>query len=364
MNLPEIVIDLKQIKQNTEAVLALTHPYNIEVVGVTKVLLGDPEIAKAMLDGGIGILADSRLENLRKLRQAFPDVPLMLLRLPGFSQVEETVRLADVSLNSEFEIIQALAEEALRQGKEHRCILMVDLGDLREGIWPENLQLLLQQTLNLNGLKLEGLGVNLACYGGVVPTEENLGRLVELAEEMEQKLGVQLPVISGGNSASLPLLLNHKIPTRINQLRIGEGIALGRETVKRETLPGASQEAFILRAEILEAYDKPSVPIGEIGQDAFGQVPEFEDEGWRRRGILALGRQDVPPDGITVRDTRLKIIGASSDHLIVDLTGAPELTVGSVLEFNLSYGGLLGAMTSPYVHKRYIDVNSGVRIQE
>ncbi|MHB1653480.1 MAG: alanine/ornithine racemase family PLP-dependent enzyme [Desulfitobacteriaceae bacterium] len=355
MSLPEIVIDLKKIKQNTEAVLTLAHPFNIEVVGVTKVFLGEPNIAGAMLAGGVQMLADSRLENIGKLRQAFPELPLMLLRLPGLSQVEETVRLADVSLNSELETMQALAAEALRQGKEHRAILMVDLGDLREGIWPENLLGLIEQTVGLKGLKLEGLGVNLACYGGVVPTEENLGSLVELAQEIKEKLSVQLPVISGGNSASLPLLLNHKIPSLINQLRIGEGIVLGRETVKRELLPGASGEAFILRAEILEAYDKPSVPIGEIGQDAFGEVPEFEDEGWRRRGILALGRQDVQPDGLAIRDKRLKIIGASSDHLIVDLTEAPEFSVGSVIEFDLSYGGLLGAMTSPYVHKRFVE---------
>lgn len=67
-----------------------------------------------------------------------------------------------------------------------------------------------------------------------------------------------------------------------------------------------------------------------------------------------MGRQDVPLEGLILRDQRLKIFGASSNHLFVDLTEAGELAVGSIVEFNLSYGGLLGAMTSPYVEKRYV----------
>ncbi|KLU59760.1 hypothetical protein CEB3_c38940 [Peptococcaceae bacterium CEB3] len=354
MGLPEIVIDLNKIRQNTETILALARSFRIDVVGVTKVFLAEPRIAGAMLAGGVRMLADSRLENLSKLKQAFPDVPLMLLRLPGVSQVEETVRLAEVSLNSETRVLEALSAEGRRQGRVHGVIIMVDLGDLREGVWPEDLPDFIAKVLPLAGIKLQGLGVNLACYGGVVPTEENLGRLVELAENLEKKFGISLPVISGGNSASLPLLLEKRMPAQVNQLRVGEGIVLGRETVKRQIIPGAFGDAFTLRAEILEAHEKPSVPIGEVGQDAFGRVPEFVDEGWRRRGILALGRQDVPTESLSPRDGRLKIIGASSDHLIMDLSEAPELDIGSVLEFDLSYGGLLGAMTSPYVHKRYI----------
>ncbi|AFM40856.1 putative amino acid racemase [Desulfosporosinus acidiphilus SJ4] len=355
MSLPEIVINLTKITKNVDVLKRIADPYQVEVVGVTKVFSGESKIAAAMLAGGIRMLADSRLENLAHLKKAFPDTPLMLLRLPGLSQVDETVILAEVSLNSNWEVLQALSQAALRYHKTHRVILMVEMGDLREGIWPEELSQLVSQVLRLKGLILEGLGVNLACYGGVIPTPENLGQLVELAEGVEKEFGISLPVISGGNSASLSLLQSGKVPARINQLRIGEGIVLGCETVNRQPLPGAFSDAFILRAEILESYDKPTVPLGSIGQDAFGEIPKFTDEGWRKRGIIALGRQDVPTEGLILRDERLRIFGASSDHLIVDVTGAPELSVGSVVEFNLNYRGLLGAMTSPFVHKRYIN---------
>ena len=355
MSLPEIVIDLAKITKNVEAIKRIADPYQVDVVGVTKVFSGEPKIAAAMLAGGIRMLADSRLENLARLKRAFPEIPLMLLRLPGLSQIEETVALAEVSLNSNLEVLQALSQVALKQKKKHRVILMVDMGDLREGIWPKELPQLVAQVLPLKGLRLEGLGVNLACYGGVIPTSKNLGYLVELAEGVEKKFGISLPVISGGNSASLALLQSGSLPRRINQLRIGEGIVLGRETVNRQRLPDAFVDAFILKAEILESYDKPTVPIGSIGQDAFGEIPKFLDEGWRKRGIIALGRQDVPIEGLILRDARLKIFGASSDHLIMDVTGAPDIMVGSVVEFNLNYGGLLRAMTSPFVHKRYIN---------
>lgn len=353
--LPEIVIDLKKVEHNAKIILDLAHRAGIEVIGVTKAVLAEPRIAGAMLRAGVKMLADARIENLKQLRRHFPDVPLMLLRLPGLSQVKETVLLAEVSLNSELKVLGALSREAQCQGKKHRVILMVDLGDLREGIWPENLTEIAREVKDMPGLIVEGLGVNLACYGGIIPSIENLGQLVELAHELEKGSGLKLKVISGGNSASLPLLLRGELPQGINQLRIGEGILLGRETVERQLMQGALPDAFVLRAEVLEAQDKPTVPVGNVGQDAFGETPEFEDEGWRRRAILALGRQDVPPEGISPRDERLKIFGASSDHLIVDITRAPELEVGSVLEFNLRYAGLLGAMTSPYVHKRFLE---------
>jgi predicted amino acid racemase len=47
--------------------------------------------------------------------------------------------LSDVSLNSEIEVIEALNEEARRQDTVHRIIIMIELGDLREGILPGSL---------------------------------------------------------------------------------------------------------------------------------------------------------------------------------------------------------------------------------
>lgn len=352
MSLPKLVIDLAKIQENARLLVELSRKQGIEPVGVTKVTCGDPEVARAMLAGGFKMLAESRVDNARRLREAGIDAPLLLLRLPSPSQAGEVVKYFRCSLNSEIETIRALDKAAQEAGQQHHIILMVDLGDLREGIMPQDLETTVRAILQLKHIRLLGLGVNLTCYGGVIPTRENLSRLLELNAQAEKLCPYPLPLISGGNSSSLQLLMSRKLPP-VTQLRLGESVVLGRETVAREPVPGAHLDCFQLEAEIIEIRRKPSVPMGEIGQDAFGGTPVFEDRGEHLRAICALGRQDVavdslePPQGID-------ILGASSDHLLLDVTAYPEkLAVGDVLTFSPGYGALLAAMTSPYVQKEY-----------
>ncbi|HOB34550.1 MAG: alanine/ornithine racemase family PLP-dependent enzyme [Firmicutes bacterium] len=349
---PKLSIDLDKIRANAALLAQLCRQRGVVVAGVTKAACGDPLVARAMLAGGLELLAESRLENARRLRAAGITAPLMLLRLPMPGQAREVVELFQCSLNSELAAIKALNEAAGAAGLCHDIILMVDLGDLREGIWPDALDEYVREIARLEHIRLLGLGTNLTCYGGVIPSPENLGRLVQYHRRAEAIYGRPLPVISGGNSSSLPLVLAGTLPP-ITQLRLGESILLGRETTARQPIPGAHLDCFRLEAEIIELKEKPSLPVGEIGQDAFGGAPVFVDKGIRRRAILALGRQDVVPESLTP-PPGAEILGASSDHLIVDVTDYPEpLAVGDVLAFNLGYGALLAAMTSPYVGKEY-----------
>jgi predicted amino acid racemase len=153
------------------------------------------------------------------------------------------------------------------------------------------------------------------------------------------------------------------MPRRVNHARIGEAILLGRETTHRRPWPGTFQDAFIVRAEVLEQKAKPSVPVGELAEDAFGELPTFEDRGVRLRALLNLGREDVAVDGLTPLDPGVTIIGASSGYLVVDVTDASDRTeVGSELAFSLNYGALLRVMTSVYVEKQA--VSGGRRIAD
>ncbi|MBN2405059.1 MAG: alanine racemase, partial [Coriobacteriia bacterium] len=61
-----ITIDLAKITENARRVIDALG--GREVIGVTKVTCGSPEVARAMLLGGVSGLADSRLENLAGLR--------------------------------------------------------------------------------------------------------------------------------------------------------------------------------------------------------------------------------------------------------------------------------------------------------
>lgn len=351
---PCVEVDLTKLTHNVKKVLAMCNKKHIEVAAVTKVFCADRVMVEAMLRAGVSSVADSRILNLKNLKDL--DCKKMLLRIPMISEVYEVVKYSDVSLNSELATIKKLGEAAKDLNKTHNIILMVDLGDLREGVLIEDAMATAGEIVKLDNIKLIGLGTNVTCYGGVIPDNENLGKLIKLKLNIEKTFNICLPVVSGGNSSSLYMVINDTIPEEITQLRIGESIVLGRETAYGLSVPDCYEDVFTLKGEIVEVKSKPTVPTGTIGMDAFGNKPVFEDEGIRKRAIIAIGRQDIRLEGLTPMDEDLSIFGASSDHLILDVTDSKkELAVGDIVEFKIDYGCLLSAMTSPYVEKYYIN---------
>lgn len=343
-----IEVDCERIRRNTEAVVHMCAPHGIEVVGVTKACCGHPQVARAMLGGGASSLGESRLKNVRRLREAGIDADIMLLRLPALSQVDEVVRLTQVSLNTQVETVRALSQAAQAQGVTHRVILMVEAGDRREGVMPERALEVARGVYGLPNVELVGMAVNVTCIGGVLPTRENTQLLVEVIEEVERDLGVTLPIVSAGNSATLALVLRDALPARANQLRIGGAILIG-EVDSTGEWPAAlpHQDAFTVVAEVIEVETKPSVPEGPVAPNAFGEVPRWADLGPRRRAILALGRQDLQIESLQPRRTGVTIVGASSDHLVVDVTEAdPPVRLGEELAFNPLYGAVATGMAS------------------
>lgn len=351
---PRIEIDIKKIKHNTETLVNKCSNLNIKIAGVTKVFCADPIIVKAYVDGGVSAIADSRIQNLKNLKDI--DIEKWLLRLPAISEINEVIEYSDVSLNSEIDIIELLSSKALEKNKSHEIILMVDLGDLREGIFDkEELFDTVNKIKNFKGIKIKGIGTNLTCYGGIIPKEENLSELIKIKEDIEGILDYKIETISGGNSSSLYLIDKGELPKEINQLRLGEALVLGRETAYGKPIENTYDDAFVLKTEIIEIKTKPSVPIGENGMDAFGNKPVFEDKGNMKRCICAIGRQDLNVDGIIPVDSNIEVIGASSDHLILDITKVENnLKLGDTIDFKLTYGGILSAMTSPYVYKQKV----------
>ena len=348
---PRLEISLEKIKRNTETLVKMCHSRGIAVAGVTKVFCGHEVIASAMVAGGIDIIADSRIENLKRYREF--KIPKLLLRLPMISQAGAVVECADISLNSEIETIKALSAEATLRGSVHKVILMFDLGDLREGIIdPIELLRTAEKTIQLDGILLAGIGTNLTCFGGVIPTKDILARLVSIKRTIEESLTIHIGIVSGGNSSSLHLIEDGTMPAGINHLRLGESIVLGRETAYGRPINGTYDDSFKLVVEIIEIKEKPSTPIGEVGLDAYGNKPDFLDIGIRKRAICAIGKQDIAPERIIPDDKDIVIVGASSDHLIIDVTDCDRIyKVGSLVSFKLTYGGILTSMCSEYVTK-------------
>lgn len=352
---PRLQIDLNRIEENSRVVAELCGRYGIDLAGVTKAVCGLPKAARAMLRGGARQIGESRLQNIRRLRADGIRAEVLLLRIPMLSEVEEAVELADVSLNSELSVVGALSRAALSRGKRHRVIMMVDLGDLREGVLPRDAVEFARSIAALEGVELHGIGTNLACFGGVQPTVGHMEILVRIAEDIRRQLSIPLPVVSGGSSANLRILAAGEMPRGINHLRVGEAILLGARQwmgLPESLTSQLCTDAFLLHAEIVDLKVKPSMPGGQTTVDAFGYAPAFEDRGEIRRAILGIGRQDVSPDWLEPADPSITVLGSSSDHLIVEVPPErAEIQVGGKLAFRLSYGGLVSAMTSPYLHK-------------
>ncbi|MBP7279001.1 MAG: alanine/ornithine racemase family PLP-dependent enzyme [Sedimentibacter sp.] len=352
---PRLVIDLKKVKNNLDRITEMVKGSGSSLMIVTKGYSADMEIFKILDGSDIDYLADSRIQNLKKYEGAKKE--RVLLRLPMNSETDEVVKYADISLNSELKTIKNLNESAKRQNKIHKILLMIDLGDLREGIFFKNedeIYSTVEEILNLKNIELFGLGVNLTCYGAVIPKSDNLSILVEIARKIEKKFDIKLQMISGGNSSSIYLIGRKELPEGINNLRVGEAFLLGGETAYSQKLEGFYDDAFTLEAEIVELKEKQSVPIGETGVDAFGNKPVYEDRGIIKRAIIAVGRQDVDPDALHPIDSKIDILGASSDHLILDISKSDmKYKVGDIVNFKLSYSSLLRATTSGYVDRVY-----------
>jgi ornithine racemase len=349
--MPRIEISLAEIRSNAQFLSTLYGKQGISLMGVSKAVLGNPAIAAAMVQGGVGFIADSRVANIQRMREAGIVTRFVLLRT-ALSQAEAVVRFADISLNSELATIAQLSYHAGLQDRVHQVILMVEMGDLREGILPAQIIQFIQETIGLPHIQIIGIGCNLACYGGIKPTDQTMNQLSAITVAIEQKFQINLEIISGGNSANHDWYEATETIGRINNLRLGESILLGCETVNRLDIPGLYQGAFRLVAEVIEAKDKPSLPYGESCQTAFGEAVEVVDRGIHRRVIVALGRQDILVSGLTASHD-LTILGASSDHVILD-DDRSCLVVGDSVSFSLNYGGLLSAMTSPFVNQKFV----------
>ena len=300
-------------------------------------------------------MGDSRIENIQSMRcdEMMKDVTMTLIRSPMISQVKQVVMYADSSFNTEIKIIRQLSSEAQKQGRNHQVSGRVELGDLREGIMPDDLVATVGEVLGLPNIVLKGIGTNLACRSGVSPDANNMGMLSELADRIEATFDLKLALVSGGNSANIDWALSDPGTDkgRINNLRMGEAILLGCETLHSRPIEGLHLNAITLVAEVRELKVKPAQPSGDIAQTAFGEAAPVIDRGNIQQAILAIGRQDIDPCGLRV-PAGIEILGASSDHLVVG-SDSDDLFVGQEMTFQVNYSALIRAMTSPFVSKNF-----------
>lgn len=353
-----LVINLEALKHNVSAVKRWMNLHNAEWIAVTKALCGHEGMLQAIQLMGVPAIGDSRLTNLAIAGEVIPAVQRWYLRGPLPSVVDDVVRQSEVSLNSEIETIELLNAAAAKQDREHGIIIMVELGDLREGILPGGLVKFYEHVFDLPNIRVQGIGANLGCLAGAVPTIDQLMQLVLYRELLELKFQHKLPLVSAGTTATLPMLLKGQVPDAINHFRIGEALLLGTDLISGGQLPYLRGDVFLLEAEISEIKEKGLVPLAETASvSRMGEIEPEEPTTPGQRGYRALvnvGQLDTDLNGLTPADSTQRIAGGSSDITVVNLgEEAGGLRVGDRITFKVNYAALVRLMGSKYIDKTF-----------
>ena len=342
---PRIEIDLSKIRHNTRCLVNRLKSRRIDLTGVTKAVCGHPAVAQAMLDGGAVGLAEARISNVQRLRQSGITCPITMIRTPMLSQVDQIIRSCETSFNSEITTILALAEAARRAGKTHNIVLIVEMGDMREGIMPSDLAEFAMRVVELDGIELKGIAANFACLNPIRPDRDQMRSFSELATEAEMICGPYMISVSGGNSSTLPWALGAGSTGRINDLRVGEAILLGRDPISGQQIGGLYTDAFTLVTEVIETKNKrQSIPVALVHPVLKSLSIDPENVG-HVRSIIALGRQDTDIAGLSF-PAGVTCLGSTSDHMVVQ-SSVSQLRIGSELRLGMNYSAIMRIMAAP-----------------
>jgi len=351
-----IELDYQKLHQNFKFLDDFFSERNIEWGIVSKLLCGNEKYIGVLIGMGMKEFHDSRISNLRMIKKIDPDAQTVYIKPPARRVVKSLVKYADVSFNTEFDTIKLISDEAVKQNKTHKIIIMVEMGDLREGVLGDNLVEFYSSIFKLPNIKVVGLGTNLNCLSGVMPSHDKLIQLSLYKQLIEASFKVKIPFLTGGSSVTIPLLLKKMLPAGINHFRIGETLYFGNNLVTNKTIKGMKSNVFTLYTEIVELMEKPIVPTGELGTNMAGERIEINEADYGKsscRALLDVGLLDVDPQHLTPVKSGITITGASSDILAVDLgRNRRNIKVGDLMAFKLDYMGVLKILNSNYIDKR------------
>jgi predicted amino acid racemase len=347
-----------KLQKNYQLLDQLFKENGIEWAVVTKLLCGNKTYLKEVIDLGVKEVCDSRISNLKTIKKLNPEIDTVYIKPPAKRSIPSLVRYADASFNTEYKTIKWISDEAKSQNKMHKIIIMLEMGDLREGVMGESFIDFYESVFHLPNIKVTGIGTNLNCLNGVMPSEDKLIQLNLYEQLIEAKFDRKIPWVTGGTSVVIPLLFRKQVPKGINHFRIGESLYFGRDLVTGELIPGMESDVFRLFAEIIEITEKPKVPIGYLDVNPSGEMYEINEEDYGKtsyRAILDIGLLDVSEEFLIPDDPRIELTGASSDMLIVDLgESSGKYKVGDLVSFRLKYMGALSLFNSNYIGKRVV----------
>ncbi len=354
-----ITLNKKSLTHNYSFLQSLFASHQKEWAPVLKLLCGNKTFLEYVLSLGDEQVCDARLSNIKRIKAINPDKETIYIKPPAKRSIPNVVKYADVSFNTELTTMKWLSIEAVKQQKIHRIIIMIELGDLREGIMGEYLMEFYKKIFELPNIQVAGIGANLNCLSGVMPSKDKLIQLSLYEQLIEAKFGKKIDYVSGGSSVMIPLLLKKQIPKGINHFRIGETLFFGVDLFTNKTIPKMKDDVFMLYTEIIEITEKPIIPYGYLEENPSGETLEIDPEDYGKnhsRGILDIGLLDISNTEFLIPvDKEITFIGASSDMLVVDLSKtAKKYKVGDLVRFKMKYMGALRVMNSEYIEKKLV----------
>ena len=346
----------KKLEENYAFLDKIFKSRNIQWGVVSKLLCGNTIYLKEIIALGVREIHDSRISNLKKIKTLDPDIQTVYIKPPAKRSIEKIVRYADISFNTEIYTIQLLSDEAVKQKKIHKIIIMIEMGDLREGVMGEELIAFYGTILQMPNIEISGIGTNLNCLSGVMPTQDKLIQLSLYKQLIEAKFNISIPFVSGGTSVAIPLILKNANPLAVNHFRIGEALFFGKDLFTGDTIEGMHNDVFKLYAEIIEITEKPNTPTGELGENVAGNsfsMNDVDDLGMTSlRAILDIGLLDMQPQYIESDDADITIVDASSDMLVIDISKSKKsYNIGDLVAFKIRYMGALYLLNSEYIDK-------------
>lgn len=351
-----ITLNRQKLKRNYLFLDKQFKKNNIEWAVVSKLLCGNELYLKELIQLGVKQLCDSRVSNLKKIKSISESVETIYIKPPPKQSIEKIVKYADISFNTEIETIKMLSAEAKRQNKTHKILIMIELGELREGVLRNDLLMFYSDIFKLPSISVIGLGTNLTCMYGVLPSHDKLIQLCLYEQLIEAKFNREIEYVSGGSSVTIPLIFKGLLPRGINHFRIGETLYLGTDVYNNKTFDQMENDIFQLHAEIIELTEKPANPMGELGNNLIGETLSFESTDQSElsyRAIIDIGLLDIDEEHIKLKNEELEIVGASSDMLVIDLgENKANYKIGDLIEFKMDYMGILRVMNSQYIEKR------------
>jgi ornithine racemase len=351
-----ITLNIEKLRSNFEYLNQLFNEKKIQWSVVSKMLCGNRVYLQELLKFDISQICDSRVSNLKIIKQINPKVETIYIKPPAKRAIKGVVQYADISMNTDIETIKLLSEEAQKQKKVHKIIIMIELGELREGVMREDLIAFYQSIFNLNNIEIVGIGTNLTCMYGVLPNHDKLIQLSLYEQLIEAKFNRNIEYVSGGSSVTIPLIFQNLLPRGINHFRVGESLFLGTDVYNDTALKEMATDVFMLYAEIIELIEKPILPDGEMGTNVTGHSSNFDETLLGKtsyRALVDIGLLDVDSKHIKPIDKKCEIVGGSSDMFVLDLNDNPNnYKIGDLLEFKMDYMGVLRVLNSKYIEKR------------